>query len=589
MDKTGFLFAEVNAALARLGPALVTALRSAPDPQVAALADEAGQVALLGGPEGEALLVLGLVGQYDAGKSTILRGLTGRKDIRVNSDVCTDTITAYDWSGVRILDTPGVHAGYPAHDESTTRAIASSDLLVFVITNELFDETIGRHFRELVFEGRKAAETLLVVNKMSQDPGIPEAKRPDIEKVTRPYTLEDFGTVFIDARCWLDAKETLDEEERVELAELSNFPALIGAINGFVKARGILGRATTPIHRLRAIAVHAAGLLSTDTASERMVLELLQQKRRRLLDSRSRLRAVVSGHIASSVGAIAILGDRVAEAIEPGSTEADVKQRHGEAQVEASALSDRLGKTLQATVEDEIANLRKQLEALGQGELASRLKEMGTAVPAGAGFDCGSGVHFGWNADGAAAGKPVDLTLARKISGIAGKIGDFAKEWSAGPGVATAKAGSMTASRGSAAHKTVYAVGKFFGAEFKPWGAVKVANVIGKVGTVLGLVGGILGIATQIYDDVQEEKLRVKLRDARNQVRSAYHDAGKLVETQAWKTFDAFDTSFYSAALEEVDGMTAEIQDNKTVHSVTVEALGAIAGELASLLTLIQA
>jgi len=130
MDKTGFLFAEVNAALARLGPALVTALRSAPDPQVAALADEAGQVALLGGPEGEALLVLGLVGQYDAGKSTILRGLTGRKDIRVNSDVCTDTITAYDWSGVRILDTPGVHAGYPAHDESTTRAIASSDLLV---------------------------------------------------------------------------------------------------------------------------------------------------------------------------------------------------------------------------------------------------------------------------------------------------------------------------------------------------------------------------------------------------------------------------------------------------------------------------
>jgi len=183
----------------------------------------------------------------------------------------------------------------------------------------------------------------------------------------------------------------------------------------------------------------------------------------------------------------------------------------------------------------------------------------------------------------------VDLTLARKISGIAGKIGDFAKEWSAGPGVGTAKAGSMAASRGSAAHKTVYAVGKFFGAEFKPWGAVKVANVIGKVGTVLGVVGGILGIATQIYDDVQEEKFRVKLREARNQVRSAYHDAGKLVETQAWKTFDAFDTSFYSAVLEEVDGMTAEIQDNKTIHSATVEALGAIAGELASLLTLIQA
>jgi predicted GTPase len=119
-------------------------------------------------------LTVAFVGQYDSGKSTMISALTDRRDIPIDADVCTDKVTAYDWNGIRILDTPGIHAGYPHHDEITYAAINKVDLLIFTITNELFDDVIGAHFRDLCFARNKASETLLVVNKMGQDSGTPK-------------------------------------------------------------------------------------------------------------------------------------------------------------------------------------------------------------------------------------------------------------------------------------------------------------------------------------------------------------------------------------------------------------------------------
>ena len=97
-------------------------------------------------------------------------------------------MTGYDWEAIhaggqntiRLLDTPGIHAGYPDHDELTYQTIDKADLLVFVITSELFDDVIGSHFRDLAFKRDKAREILLVVNKMGMSPGTPEVKRPPL-------------------------------------------------------------------------------------------------------------------------------------------------------------------------------------------------------------------------------------------------------------------------------------------------------------------------------------------------------------------------------------------------------------------------
>ena len=182
MSEVQFDFAEHLRRINSLRTRLVDALRMSDDEKVAALMDN---VPTITSPDHGAPLTLAFVGQYNAGKSTIISALTGKRDIPIDADVCTDSVTGYDWEGILLLDTPGVHAGYPKHDDLTYQTIDKADLLVFVITSELFDDVIGSHFRDLAFERGKASEILLAVNKMGMSPGSPEVKLPDLAKVTR--------------------------------------------------------------------------------------------------------------------------------------------------------------------------------------------------------------------------------------------------------------------------------------------------------------------------------------------------------------------------------------------------------------------
>ena len=262
-DSTSFEFGEILAATRQLHQDLRTAAQRSDDPQVNALVRELNEVRIVGAASDAPPLTIAFVGQYDAGKSTILSVLTGREDIVIDADVSTSSVTAYDWQGVSLLDTPGIHAGRPEHDEQTYAAIARADLLVFVVTNELFDDTIGHHFRELAFKRQHARRMLLVVNKMNQDDGSPETKRPDIEQVTAPLTLEDLRGVFVDARSWLEAQDA-DDEDRADLLEIANIGALTGALNAFIAVRGLAGRLSAPLFTMRGVAEQASALLATE-------------------------------------------------------------------------------------------------------------------------------------------------------------------------------------------------------------------------------------------------------------------------------------------------------------------------------------
>ena len=51
-------------------------------------------------------------GQYSAGKSSILKMLTGRADIAIGADITTQQAHTYDWNGIEVVDTPGIHLIY---------------------------------------------------------------------------------------------------------------------------------------------------------------------------------------------------------------------------------------------------------------------------------------------------------------------------------------------------------------------------------------------------------------------------------------------------------------------------------------------
>ncbi|CUJ21145.1 GTPase [Achromobacter xylosoxidans] len=568
-DSFVFEFGKVLSSTQQLQRDLRTLTARSDDPKVQSLAREVEEVRISGASSDAPPLTLAFVGQYNAGKSTIVSVLTGRADIVIDSDVCTSRVTAYDWNGVRLLDTPGIKAGYLDHDETTYAIIDRADLLVFVVTNELFDDTIGHHFRELAFARQHARRMLLVVNKMGQDPGSPDTKIPDLEKVTAPLAFADFRGVFIDARSWLEA-QSADEEDRQDLIELANVGALTDALNGFIAEQGLTGRLSAPLFTMRGIAEQASALLSTDFPEERAALELLHRKRSIFLGSRGRLRTRMNGIIARAVADIGTYGDEVAESIEPGKTEKDVETLHAGAQARASARSEALSAEARACVEDELSELRCQLDALRDGVLA---RELTGQVEGGILRDDtpDNWAKPAWQTHSKSESFADWPAKAKKVGNVAKDIGDWAARWATGPGAEGASVFGTAAARGSDAHKVVYNVGKFFGVKFKPWGAVKVARTIGNAGRVISAVGGVLAVVAQIAEDRQQEQYRLQLRDARDGVRSAYRDSALSVQTAVWEQFESFLKDFYDSELLAIDETVEDLVGKRSQRKAGAE------------------
>ena len=175
-------------------------------------------------------------GQYSAGKSSIIKMITGDETVATGAKITTEETHAYEWNGLEIVDTPGVHTTLrPDHDEISYNAIAAADILVFVVTNELFDSYMADHFRRLAIDKDKAGEMILVVNKMDRAAGGNSAEQQEVireglRSVLAPYTPEQLHLSFLDAQSYLDSLE--EREEDPELADellksLLDVPAII--------------------------------------------------------------------------------------------------------------------------------------------------------------------------------------------------------------------------------------------------------------------------------------------------------------------------------------------------------------------------
>lgn len=194
------------------------------------------------------------VGQYSAGKSSIIKMLTGSEDIAIGAGITTQDYTPYAWNGIEIVDTPGIQTGLREdHDAITENAIKKADLLVFVITNELFNPTLKAYFKKLAYDMGKAEQMLLVINKMDRG-GEKEVLYADIDEVlTEPYgkykmkSLNSFSPCFINAESYLEAQEETDLEIKQELLNMSGYEDLEKALNLFADQKGLFGKLRTPI------------------------------------------------------------------------------------------------------------------------------------------------------------------------------------------------------------------------------------------------------------------------------------------------------------------------------------------------------
>lgn len=108
-----------------------------------------------------------LFGAYNAGKSTLVNALLGTEAAQVGDVPTTDSVTAYDWSGHVLLDTPGVNAPIE-HEQVSREQLERTDLVLFVLRQEDQDaEDVMRRIFELLADERPV---FLLLNYSDSDP-----------------------------------------------------------------------------------------------------------------------------------------------------------------------------------------------------------------------------------------------------------------------------------------------------------------------------------------------------------------------------------------------------------------------------------
>ncbi len=205
-------------------------------------------------------------GEYNAGKSSLLKALTGA-EILIHSDVTTSEVHEYSWHHVLLVDTPGVKAGEALHDERAEEALRDADLVIFVITVDLFDDATAAHLRHVAFDLGKLEQMVIVVNKAATMSGAPGVRDAAVREVLGDRWSG--ALVECDARSSLAAATAPTPDRAAYLAERGNQVGLETALNELVTTQANIGRLELPFEAALAAVVDAQPFLVQNQTRKR--------------------------------------------------------------------------------------------------------------------------------------------------------------------------------------------------------------------------------------------------------------------------------------------------------------------------------
>jgi len=494
-------------------------------------------------------------GQYSAGKSSIIRMLTGREDIAIGAGITTQEAHTYEWNGIQVVDTPGIHTELRRdHDEISYNAIVSADMLVFVVTNELFDSYIADHFRKLAIDRDKAGEMILVVNKMERtaDGNSPEQQsiiREDLRKVLAPYTPEDLKLCFLDAESYLDSvKERIEDPELAdELYARSGYEAFLEVLNRFVSEKSIPAQLTTALYQLENSledAVHELEPKSADTDIDALEENYLQQ-RHVLFEARNQISQEIKDVFVTAASEIREIGLDAANLLATGCKQEEVEGELEKAVCRANDITEQCQQQAVALLESRLNEMGRALELIESAEFTQQLKARLNGK-----FD----------------------SLPENVQKLLG---------GAGPGIQRAgqavvdkayKAGAqgglkLNAFSGSGVHEIVLKAGHAIGYKFKPWQAVKITKGVAIGGRVLGVLGVGFSVFMHIKADHDEKRLSEELAANRRNIRSQFNSAASDLEAFGRSFVQDNVVKALEPSLAEADGHIREIRESRQNRS----------------------
>ena len=500
-------------------------------------------------------------GQYSAGKSSILKMLTGRADIAIGADITTQQAHTYDWNGIEVVDTPGIHTQLrPDHDEISYDAIASADMLVFVVTNELFDSYMADHFRKLAIDKDKAGEMILVVNKMDRtaEGNTGEQQniiREDLKKVLEPYTPEQLNLSFLDAESYLESIEERAEDPELadELVARSGYAQFIDTLNRFVEEKSIPSKLTTELYviddRLEK-AIKELQPKSSDADIDALEESFMQQ-RHLLIEARGRMQQEVKDIYTTAASQIRDIGLDAANLLVDGCKQDEVEEELQKSIRKAEDIIEKCQSDAVEVIDARLNEMGQRLEVIENSEfsrdLKSRLSGKFEGLPEGIQkIIANAGLGF------QKAGQAV-LNNAYK----AGTQGGL----------------KLTNFSGSTIHQMVLKVGHGVGFKFKPWQAIKITKGIAIGGQVLSALGVGFSVFMQIKADQDEERIREDLKNNRQNIRSQFNVAANELEDYARQYIKDNVNRPLETSIATIDGNIQEIRDTRSNRSESCRQL----------------
>ncbi len=468
------------------------------------------------------------VGQYSSGKSSIIKMLTGI-ETEIGAGIKTQTAHTYNWGDLEIVDTPGIHTELrPDHDEKTYYEIDHAALLIFVVTNEGFDDRMGNHFRKLAITQDRGKNMVLVVNKMDRTAlgNVPEQQEiieKDLLKVIEPFTPAQLYLTFLNTEYYFEWQTETDEELKEIYLNQSGYEKFVNNLNSFVSSRGVLSKIQSPLETLKSTITSVIGE-SEDLSIDRDIEaaeQLLIRRQKTLLDGKRRIRAEITEIAETLCSKIKSEGSKLAGEIAPGITEENFKRKLEAAQLQVDTYVNSYEKRIFDRLAEICDNVNQEMALIDKSQFSVNVQTNFSAP-----------VHVP-SEDERAAKMAWDI---KSKSGIWENIGMTSKD----------AASATIPLLGGKLSSVVKDVGHFFGFKFAPWGAV---NVVKSVSNVLGWIGLAMTayqILCKFFGEDEQKKMEEELRKAREETQNSFNNIAEDIREE-----------IISAATNKMDELTA--------------------------------
>lgn len=467
-------------------------------------------------------LTIAFVGEYSAGKSSLISALTGRRDLAISADIATDECREYEWNRVKLIDTPGLWTERKDHDARTYEAISKADLLVYCLTYSLFDTTTLINFKELAFERNFQTKMLLLVNKMSAEAGDVESRirhyTASLQDSLKPNDLSKFPVAFCDARDQLDG----EDENDADLRALSRFEVLTELLNKFIDTKGATARLDTPLRIVLSTLDDVTEVCLRDSGRDDQQAHLLKKLSGVVARQRRALTINIEGEICDLIYRVQKLGSGFAKEIGVNpELQSEVERSEHTIKVLCQQSSDRLQQALDAAVQSLREEVGKEFDSpLMKDFIDSANARIDVITPS-------SSSH--------SASLKKNVAMFNRIAGTLGV--------NASKGMVSAAQASKS---GLAAG--IRTVGKFVGFKFKPWQAANWAKGLTNAVPYIGVFLSVLSLASDVASEVEEANNEKKISDAKRDLINYFNNTAESIGIEMRKSSAEALSDIYNSA-----------------------------------------